>query len=161
MPCVHNFAIDGAAGYRRIGLERPIAVTCKTRSPSLPDVPTPDESGLPGFEATSRFGVFAPAGTPPAIVKKLNEAVVKALADPQVSDKIRQIGGEPRPETPEQFAAFIKSEGAKWADVVKASGASLDWCPWALRFIICEPKLLVPLSVVPRLDLSDSATPSR
>lgn len=112
--------------YLRAGKLRPIAVTSKKRSPAFPDVPTVAEAGLPEFEATSWFGMFAPAGTPPEIVKKLNEAIVTAINDPEISRRITQIGGEPNPETPEHFAEFVKAESAKWAEVVKASGAKME-----------------------------------
>lgn len=112
--------------YVKSGKLRPIAVTSKQRSPALPDVPTMAESGLPEFEANSWFGVFAPAGTPPEIVEKLNVALRAAIDDPAIAKQILALGGEPNPETPAEFAAFIKGEAAKWAEVVKASGASLD-----------------------------------
>ena len=95
------------------------------------------EAGVPGYEATSWFGMFAPAGTPApvlaklnaAIVKvlaKLNAAIVKVLAQPDVKKKINEQGAEVYSETPEQFAAFIQAESVKWGKVVKESGASLD-----------------------------------
>ncbi len=108
------------------GKLRAIAVTTATRSPALPDVPTIAEAGVPGYEATSWFGLLAPAGTPPAVVAQLNGAILKALADPDVKTKLAEQGAEPHPEKPEQFAAFIGSETAKWGKVVKESGASVD-----------------------------------
>ena len=89
-------------------------------------MPTIAESGVPGYEATSWFGLLAPAGTPADVVGKLNGAIVKALADPEVKKKLAEQGAEPYSERPEQFAAFIQSETAKWGKVVKQSGASLD-----------------------------------
>ncbi len=90
--------------------------------PSLPDVPTFAESGLAGFESVGWFGVVAPAGTPADIVKRLNEAFVKALKDPSVVEKIRSLGAEPVPTSPEQFARFIESESAKWGKLVSEAG---------------------------------------
>jgi tripartite-type tricarboxylate transporter receptor subunit TctC len=108
------------------GKLRALAVTTAKRSPALPDVPTIAESGVPGYEATSWFGLLAPAGTPPAIVGQLNAAILKALADPEVKKKLAEQGAEAHGETPAQFASFIQSETAKWGKVVQASGASLD-----------------------------------
>ncbi|MDM0089598.1 MULTISPECIES: tripartite tricarboxylate transporter substrate binding protein [unclassified Variovorax] len=108
------------------GKLRALAVTTAKRSPALPDVPTIAEAGVPGYEATSWFGLLAPAGTPAPIVAKLNAAILKALADPEVKKKLAEQGAESHGEKPEEFAAFIKSETAKWGKVVKESGASLD-----------------------------------
>ena len=84
------------------------------------------EAGVPGYEATSWFGMFAPAGTPAPVLAKLNAAIVKVLAQPDVKKKIDEQGAEVYSETPEQFAAFIQAESVKWGKVVKESGASLD-----------------------------------
>ena len=84
------------------------------------------EAGVPGYEATSWFGMFAPAGTPAPVLAKLNAAIVKVLAQPDVKKKINEQGAEVHSETPEQFAAFIQAESVKWGKVVKESGASLD-----------------------------------
>ena len=84
------------------------------------------EAGVPGYEATSWFGMFAPAGTPAPVLAKLNAAIVKVLAQPDVKKKINEQGAEVYSETPEQFAAFIQTESVKWGKVVKESGASLD-----------------------------------
>ena len=83
------------------------------------------EAGVPGYEATSWFGMFAPAGTPAPVLAKLNAAIVKVLAQPDVKKKINEQGAEVYSETPEQFAAFIQAESVKWGKVVKESGASL------------------------------------
>lgn len=104
----------------------PLAVTPATRSPELPDVPTIAEAGVPGYEATSWFGLFAPAGTPAEVVKVLHEAITEALHDKEVIEKFSAQGAQVHSETPEQFAEFIAAETAKWADVVKASGATLN-----------------------------------
>jgi len=104
----------------------PIAVTPAERSSELPDIPTIAEAGVPGYEATSWFGMFAPAGTPDDIVKLLNEAIVEALHDPAVIEKFNAQGAVVHSETPEAFAEFIASENEKWAAVVEASGARVD-----------------------------------
>jgi len=79
---------------------------------------------VPGFEATSWFGLLAPAKTPAPVVARLNASVLKALADPEVKKKLMEQGAEPLGGTPEQFAAFIGAESAKWGKVVKQSGAT-------------------------------------
>jgi tripartite-type tricarboxylate transporter receptor subunit TctC len=108
------------------GKLRPLAVTTAKRSPALPDVPTIAESGVPGYEATSWFGLLAPAGTPAPVIAKLNASILKALANPEVKKKLAEQGAEAAGEKPEQFAAFIVAETAKWGKVVKESGATAD-----------------------------------
>jgi tripartite-type tricarboxylate transporter receptor subunit TctC len=108
------------------GRLRAIAVTSAKRSPAAPDLPTIAESGVPGYEAVAWFGVLAPAGTPPAIVKKLNAEIIKVLKSPDVAERLSSQGAEPVSNTPEQFSAYIKSEMGKWAKVIKASGAQVD-----------------------------------
>lgn len=110
----------------KAGKLRALAVTSARRSPAAPDVPTLTESGLSGYEASSWFGMLAPAGTPPEIVEKLNAAIVKALQSPEVRDRLASQGAEPASLTPAEFARFIDAEIAKWAKVVKASGAKVD-----------------------------------
>jgi tripartite-type tricarboxylate transporter receptor subunit TctC len=95
------------------GKLKALAVSSKTRFSVFPDVPTFDEQGLKDFEVTGWFGIAAPGATPPTIVTRLNAAVVAALNDPEVARRIRTIGMEPAPMTPEQFSAFIDSEIAK------------------------------------------------
>ncbi len=118
--------MPSAIQHVRAGKLRPIAVTTAQRSPELPDVPTIAEAGVPGYEATSWFGMFAVAGTPKPVLDKLHAALAKVLAQPDVKKKIAEQGGEVVIETPEQFAAFIKAETAKWGKVVKESGARAD-----------------------------------
>jgi len=118
--------MPSAIQHVRSGRLKAIAVTTAKRSPELPDVPTIAEAGVPGYEATSWFGMFAPAATPAPIVTRLNAALVKVLADPAVKKKLAEQGAEPYAEKPQQFAEFIRKESAKWSQVVKASGASVD-----------------------------------
>ena len=108
------------------GKLRALAVTTARRSSIAPDVPTLAESGLPGFEVGSWQGVFAPAGTPPEIVKRLNAEIVKALNLPDVREKLSGLGAEIVADSPEEFSALVKAEVVKWADVVKKSGAKVD-----------------------------------
>lgn len=110
----------------RSGKLRAIAVTGLQRIPELPDVPTVAESGLPGFEVLGWNGLLAPAGTPPEIVTKLNEATGRALADPQVRERLEQAGARTRPMSPDQFGVFLRGEVAKWAPAVRKSGAQVD-----------------------------------
>ncbi|WP_313303061.1 tripartite tricarboxylate transporter substrate binding protein [Diaphorobacter sp.] len=118
--------MPSAINHVRAGKLRPLAVTTAKRSPELPDVPTVAEAGVPGYEATSWFGMFAVAGTPKPVLDKLNASLTKVLAEPAVRAKIKEQGGEVVSETPEQFASFIKAEAVKWGKVVKDSGASAD-----------------------------------
>jgi len=110
----------------KAGKLRAIAVTSLKRAPALPDVPTISESGLPGFEASSWFGVLAPAGTPAPIVAKINADVNKWLQSPEAREQMLAQGANAAGGTPEQFAAHIRAETEKWAKVVKASGAKAD-----------------------------------
>ncbi len=100
-----------------------LAISSRARFPALPDIPTFAESGLPGFESTGWFGFVAPARTPPAVIAKLNAAIVAALAEPGVLERIRVLGAAPMPGTPDEFGRFIRSEYEKWAKVVTESGA--------------------------------------
>ena len=100
-----------------------LAISSPARFPALPDIPTFAESGLPGFVSTGWFGFVAPARTPPEIVARLNAAIVAALADPTVLERIRVLGAVPMPGTPEEFSRFIRSEYDKWAKVIAESGA--------------------------------------
>ncbi|WP_137894620.1 tripartite tricarboxylate transporter substrate binding protein [Ramlibacter sp. 2FC] len=110
----------------RAGKLRAIAISTAKRSADLPDVPTIAEAGVPGYEATSWFGMFAPAATPAPVLAKISTALGKVLAKAEVKKKIDDQGGEPANETPAQFADFIQKESLKWGKVVKESGASLD-----------------------------------
>ena len=118
--------MPSAIQHVRSGKLRPLAVTTAKRSPELPNVPTIAEAGLPGYEATSWFGLFAPAATPVAVTLKLNAAIVKVLALADVKKRINEQGAEVYTETPAQFAAFIKTEAVKWGQVVQESGASIE-----------------------------------
>ncbi|MBY4598623.1 tripartite tricarboxylate transporter substrate binding protein [Ottowia caeni] len=118
--------MPSAIQHVRAGKLRAIAVTTAKRSDQLPQVPTIAESGVPGYEATSWFGLFTNAGTPAPVVAKLNAALAKVLAQPDVKKRIAEQGGMIQAETPEQFAAFIQAESQKWGKVVRDSGATAD-----------------------------------
>jgi tripartite-type tricarboxylate transporter receptor subunit TctC len=108
------------------GKLKALAVTSPARRAQLPAVPTMIESGLPGVVATFWGGVLAPAGTPPAIVERLNAAINAGLQSPEIKASIAKIGVELSPGTPEDFAAFIGAERRRWAAVAAATGVSLD-----------------------------------
>ena len=110
----------------KAGKLRALAVSTKQRSRVAPDIPTLAESGVPGFDATAWFGLFAPAGTPREIIQRLNREVVEAVKDPVVSEKLLQLGAEPVSTTPEAFEAFFRGEVAKWGQVVRNSKIKID-----------------------------------
>ena len=113
-------------GYVRAGRLRPIAVTSQTKSPLLPDVPTVHESGLPGYNVTSWYGLFAPPGTPAAILDKLNAELAAVLSTPEVTERLAAMGAQAAPTTPDEFGRIVRSEIARWGPVVKASGATVN-----------------------------------
>ena len=118
--------IAGAAPYIKSGKMRPLAVTTLQRSAMFPDVPTMTEAGVRGFQASSWFAIFAPAHTPRPIVDRLNAEIVKVLRTPEMKDRLVGMGFEVVGNRPEELAAFLKSEIAKWTKVVKESGAKVD-----------------------------------
>jgi tripartite-type tricarboxylate transporter receptor subunit TctC len=120
---VYLSSLAPAIGLLRAGKVRPLAVTGLARSKALPDVPTVAEAALPGFEAVLHYGIVAPAGTPRAIVDKLNAAMRAALASADVLARLDTDGAEPFPSTPEQYAADIDREETKWSEIVRRSGA--------------------------------------
>ena len=110
----------------KAGKLRALAVTGAQRSPAVPDVPTIAESGFPGFEATAWYGVLAAARTPKTIVNRLHDEIVRALALPDVKERLNNVGFELVGGTPDEFAAFIKSEIAKWTRVVRDAHISAE-----------------------------------
>jgi tripartite-type tricarboxylate transporter receptor subunit TctC len=115
-----------ASAHVKTGKLRALAVTGGARSPLFPELPTVAEAGLPGFEVSSWYGVFAPPGTPPAIVNKLNTELAGQMVLPDVKERLATLGADPSVMTPDQYAQFVRQEIAKWAKVVKASGARVD-----------------------------------
>jgi tripartite-type tricarboxylate transporter receptor subunit TctC len=109
----------------RAGKLRGLAVTTKERAPAIPELPTIAET-LPGYETYSWNALFAPAGTPGPIIQRLNEAARAAVQDPEIAAKLKDLSATPVGSTPEELAAHVKAELAKWAPVVEASGAQLD-----------------------------------
>jgi tripartite-type tricarboxylate transporter receptor subunit TctC len=125
-----TFAIDpvtAAAGLVRSGLLRALAVASARRAESMPEVPTMAEAGLPGFEAYTWTVVMAPRGTPPAVVEPLNRELNATLTAPAIRSRLGELGVEMgQPLSPAETQAFIRTEAAKWAPIVRASGAVLD-----------------------------------
>ncbi|MDP2706555.1 MAG: tripartite tricarboxylate transporter substrate binding protein [Burkholderiales bacterium] len=115
-------AMPGMIQFARDGKVRMLGQGGKTRSPSAPDVPTFVESGLPGFILSSNFGLLAPAGTPRPVIERVRSALLEALADPAVNNRLAGLGAERVGSTPEEHAAFTKSEIAKWMKVTRAAG---------------------------------------
>lgn len=105
---------------------KPLAIAADKRAPQMPDVPTLAELGIQGVNAGVWFGAVAKAGTPAATVSRLNEALLKAMKDPEVLKRFADQGMQPFPSTPAQFGVFIQSELTRWAPLIKASGASIE-----------------------------------
>jgi len=101
-------------------------VTTAERSPLAPDLPTMAEAGLPGFDISTWYGLLAPAGTPKDVIAKWNADVTRILSSPEMRERLLAQGAEPAPDTPEEFARMIDAELAKYARIVKASGAKVD-----------------------------------
>jgi len=118
--------IPAAAPHIKAGKLRALAVLAPARSPALPEVPTAAESGMPAFEVTTWYGVLAPAGTPRPIVTRLNQELVKIMHSAELKAPLAASGTEPRTSTPEEFAAYIQQEIAKWGDVVRKADLKAD-----------------------------------
>jgi tripartite-type tricarboxylate transporter receptor subunit TctC len=106
----------------RDGKVRAVATTGSKRTPAAPDIPTVAESGVPGYEVTTAYGMAAPAKTSRAVLDRLHADIVRALNSPDVRDRMRALGADPVGNTPEQYTAFMKNEIAKWGKVIKAAG---------------------------------------
>jgi tripartite-type tricarboxylate transporter receptor subunit TctC len=125
IPLVYT-AVAGAHGHVKSGKLRAIAVSSAQRTTALPDVPTFVESGVPDFVVDSWVGLLAPANTPPAIVARLNSELNAALGDPAVREQLRIMGIEPTPGSPEQFREEMRRDLARYGQVVKAAGISVE-----------------------------------
>jgi tripartite-type tricarboxylate transporter receptor subunit TctC len=119
-------SLNSIAPFARSDKIRALAVSGARRSPGFPELPTIAEAGVPGYEAATWSGVIAPANVPKPIVEKLNALINKAIRSKTFQERFAMIGDEPAGGSPEEFAALIKKDSAKWADVVKRSGAKLD-----------------------------------
>ena len=119
-------ALGSASQHIRNGRLKPIAVTSAKRSPSFPDIPTAIEQGLTGFDVTSWYGLWLPAGTPPAMVQRLHALVGKAFEDPEMRELWARLGAEMGGIPPADFARFVGSEVQKWGKVVREAGVSAE-----------------------------------
>jgi tripartite-type tricarboxylate transporter receptor subunit TctC len=118
--------LASATAQIKAGKLRALAVTTLQRASSMPEVPTMADAGLPGFDVSTWFGVFAPAGTAAPIVARLNNAMTAALRSAEMRERLARMGAEPAPGTPEQFAELLRRELAKYQQIVKFSGARVD-----------------------------------
>ena len=118
--------LPAAIEHIRGGRLRALAVSAANRSPALPEVPTIAESGLPGFDVITWQGILAPAGTPEPIIRRLNAALIEALRKPEVAEGLAAQGFELTGTTPEEFAAQIRAEAARWPGIVRTAGVNLD-----------------------------------
>jgi tripartite-type tricarboxylate transporter receptor subunit TctC len=118
--------LPSTINFVRSGKVRAIAVTTAQRWPGAPEIPTVAESGVPGYEVSGWFGLLAPAGTPPAVLKTLQQAIAEAVKQPEVNKQMLDLGALPVANTPEAFAALVQADVAKWREVVKSTGVKLD-----------------------------------
>lgn len=119
-------SITSARPHIQAGKLKALGVTTKTRSTSLPDVPTLAEAGITGYEVSPWFAAFMPAGTPPAIVEKLGKTLNEAMTDPEVKKRLDFIGAEPIGSTPQALAQHLKTETERWTALIKSAGITAD-----------------------------------
>jgi len=103
-----------------------LGVGSAKRSPALPNIPTIAEAGVPGYEYTTWYGIFAPAKTPRTLIARLNAEIVKAMETPDIKDRFTALGGDPDPGTPEELRAYMANESAKWAKIIKAANIRVE-----------------------------------
>jgi len=118
--------LPSTINFVRSGKVRAIAVTTPQRWPGAPEIPTVAESGLPGYEVSGWFGLLAPAGTPPAVLATIQQALSEAVKQPEVNKQMLELGAQPVANTPDAFAKLVQADVAKWRDVVKTTGVKLD-----------------------------------
>ena len=118
--------VPAVAPHIKAGKLRALALVAPQRAAALPEVPTVAEAGLPNFEVTTWYGILAPAGTPKAIVTRLNAELVKAMHAPDLKERLEAMATDPATSTPEEFADYIKREIAKWGEVVRQAGLKAD-----------------------------------
>ncbi|MBI3069157.1 MAG: tripartite tricarboxylate transporter substrate binding protein [Betaproteobacteria bacterium] len=115
-------ALPTAVPHVKAGRIRMLAVTGAKRSSAMPDVPTVAEAGVPGYDFDAWFGVFAPAGTPKAVISRLNQVIVKAIEMPELREQLARAGLDPESSTPDQLGKLLRADVAKWAKIIKAAG---------------------------------------
>ena len=118
--------VASSIAHIRAGKLRPLAVTTDKRAAVMPEVPTFDEAGLKGYEASTYAALLAPAGTPKEVVARLNAATLKVLANPATKERFAQMGAEPAPMSPEQFGAYLKNDITKWRRVISESNVKVE-----------------------------------
>jgi tripartite-type tricarboxylate transporter receptor subunit TctC len=123
---VYMSSIQPALPMLKAGRVKALGVTSAKRIATLPDIPTISETGLPGYEVTNWYGVLTPAGVPKDVLGKLHGDLVRVMKQPDVQQRFAAEGGDATPNAPEQFAAFIRNEIAKWGKAVRDSGAKVD-----------------------------------
>ncbi len=121
-----SMGLPPAMGHIKAGKLRALAVTGATRSPLMPDVPTVAEAGLPGFDVTSWYGIFGPAGLPGNLVAQINRDIAEILGSADMRERLAKLGAEPSPQSPDEFARFVRAEIEMWGKVVRESGAKVD-----------------------------------
>lgn len=119
-------SIPTVLAHVKAGRIKMLAIGSGKRSPALPDVPTIAEAGVPGYEYTTWYGIFAPKRTPAAIITRLNEAVTKAVLSPEVAQRLMPNGAEPSPSSPQELTRYMKEESARWAKTIKAADIRLE-----------------------------------
>ncbi len=119
-------SLNSISSVARTGTVRALGVSGPRRSAAFPDLPTIARNGVPGYDAGTWSGVIAPAGLPRPVLDKLNAAINRAISTPAFKERFGQIGDEPAGGSPEDFVETIRKDSAKWADVVRRSGAKLD-----------------------------------
>jgi tripartite-type tricarboxylate transporter receptor subunit TctC len=119
-------SVASAATYVKSGRLRALATLAPARSPLMPEIPTAAQAGYPELEAVLWYGMLAPAGTPAAVISRLNQAFTKITASPEARERFASVGTDPMTSTPEQFAEFLKKETARWGKVVRDSGATAE-----------------------------------
>ncbi len=118
--------VPSAIANVKAGKLKALAVSTRRRIAAAPDVPTFAEAGIPGYESIGWFGAVAPANTPPEIINKLNREIVEALSVPEIRERVLAAGAEPFTSTPQEFAAFIREEARKWAQVIRMAKVKVD-----------------------------------
>lgn len=118
--------LPSAIGHVRAGSVKALAVTTAERFPSLPDVPTVAESGVPGYEVSAWFGLLAPAKTPRPVIDKLYREIAAVLAEPDMKTRLLELGGVPGGMSPDAFGEIVRREVAKWPDVAAKTGVKVE-----------------------------------